>query len=359
MAGIGEGIKVRGLESDLSYDALVYYLLTLTRIPSPSGSEQEISKFCSDVLLKTGFSVVTDEYGNIMASRGYGCNNNGKYVLLNAHMDVAPLNFRSVERYTELGRLYAAEKVAINEEWDYELPKQLGEARLAKYRSDAERYATLREIRDDLNRKYYGMMRDLDVRYPENQRYTREIDASSWNPNAIFYSKSGKITRQKGHDVYIGGDDKAGVGIILTLAEMTDLSFKVLLTTREETVNDAGINIIPASFFDDVAFDITLDKSEGNLLTPMASGKKLCEEQLFDAISEIGRRNGLVFERNHGVFADVIKIREYVECVNMSNGSYNPHKDTDYIFVPETHRILTIVMDVIRTYNSFVPPTQN
>ena len=70
---------------------LVQNLLDVTRILSPTGMEKEISDHCAFELMKNGFVVQTDKYGNIMAHRGWNVDQD-KYILLNAHMDVVGIN---------------------------------------------------------------------------------------------------------------------------------------------------------------------------------------------------------------------------------------------------------------------------
>ena len=62
---------------------MVNTFLDLVHIDSPSGSEQEVARYCADYLSKLGFTTESDAAGTLFAKRP----GNGQPLMVNAHMD--------------------------------------------------------------------------------------------------------------------------------------------------------------------------------------------------------------------------------------------------------------------------------
>jgi hypothetical protein len=347
---------------------LVQNILDLTRILSPTGYEKEISNFCAFELMKCGFVVQTDPYGNIMAQRGWTADQD-KYVLLNAHMDVVDINEPKYavtpkqvyqDQMRELYRQKFMLKCKCAERGDV-VPDKYGDMAFTSKESerkyDAE-VGALREKIRDLNNFVNDNRKNPDV--------CERVIENPWHPECIQYNPVSKVVdcpdwRKAG--VYLGGDDKAGVAIILTLAQLSNEPFKVLLTVAEEMPINVelpdgkhdrvlGIELIPDEFFNDVAFDITLDRREKNDLVVKIRGDQLSPRSLFEFVTAIGALRQLTFHWTDGLRCDALRISGFVPAMNMSVGYYDPHHVGDYIKVVETHNVMTVVKDVIEEYNS-------
>ncbi len=326
------------------YRELVSILLEISRIPSPSGAEQKMTAHCSTFLYHCGFSVEQDEFGNIMATRGE--TPSGKYVLLNAHMDTHIVG--SVARcYRKLKNDYAQE---LEERMD-ELVFQYNEILTKEFKALKKSKAPKEQLEAVENRANnvrieYSRARDAYEDPIKGYEYVISGEELCWIPEEIVYHpKKRTVIASKKSNMYIGGDDKAGVAIILMLAAQTVHPFKVLLTTHEEMpfATRGGSREIPASFYENVSVSFTLDRRGGGDLINEISRRKLCSNELVRLIREHGGGCMALYRATEGLMADAMNIARYVPAVNMSVGYYTPHSVGDYIFVPETFRAACVV----------------
>ena len=354
---------------------LVQNLLDVTRILSPTGMEKEISDHCAFELMKNGFVVQTDKYGNIMAHRGWNVDQD-KYILLNAHMDVVGINKPEYEVSPKQHFLDMRENLIKRKFLTRCRYVQNGLARLKEEDSDKLIFPN-KEIKFAYEKKMDTIneeMGDLHAYVRQNRDnpdVTERIITNPWQPECIFYDTRAKTVRCEDARVsktYVGGDDKAGVAIILTLAQITNHPFKVLLTVAEETTIDVdrddipgakmrsfGIELIPGSFYNDVGLSITLDKRYGDLLVHKIGGKRIAPPEVIEYIEKIGEERGLKFKRDDGLRCDALMIHHFAPAVNMSVGYYDPHEVGDYINVIQTHNIMTVVKTIIEDYNEKQP----
>ena len=213
------------------YRVLVQNILDLTRILSPTTMEKEISDFCASELIRCGFHVDVDEYGNIRAVRG----NEDTYVLLNAHMDVVPINKPTFNR-------------APKQEYYDTNSKLQSDLFMLRCKYVSEGHAHLKDDYGSYNDRlifqdgFRELFKSEELKINEEIKKLRDflydhkdawesVISNPWHPEYIQYDPDRSLiySSEKGKDVvYVGGDDKAGVGIILTLAQITNLPFKVL-----------------------------------------------------------------------------------------------------------------------------------
>jgi tripeptide aminopeptidase len=178
------------------------------------------------------------------------------------------------------------------------------------------------------------------------------LDPKLWKPELIQYvPKKDVITSipfEKFHQ-QIGGDDKAGVAIILCLASMTDLEFKVLLTVGEEPPFDGsyGVKTIPSSFFSDVSYCLTLDRRGKDTIVTQIGSTKLCSREFGEVIKRYASFCGVKLKNEPGLAADAYTIARYCPTVNLSVGYYNPHSRSDYVIVGETLDMMCVVATCI------------
>lgn len=354
---------------------LVQNLLDTTRILSPTGMEQKISQFCAFELMKNGFVVQTDKYGNIMAQRGWTVEQD-KYILLNAHMDTVPINKPEYEispkqHFLDMREGLVKRKFLVQCKY-----VQNGLARIKE--DDNEKLVFPNK---QVKAAYEAEIEDINEELVALKTYVREnrdnpdvvekIVTNPWKPEHIVYNTEKKIIEcedVRANRIYVGGDDKSGVAIILTLAQITNLPFKILLTVAEEstiavdhpnrpgeTTHAFGIQVIPPSFFDDVALSLTLDRRDWNHLIGKIGGDQLAPKNVIEYIEKIGADRGLTFKRHEGLRCDGLWIYKYAPAVNMSVGYYEPHTLGDFIQAIETYNIMIVVKTIIEDYNENQP----
>lgn len=128
----------------------------------------------------------------------------------------------------------------------------------------------------------------------------------------------------------IGGDDKCGVVIALSLFAHTE-KLKVVLFVEEEG-GSHGSNHMDIDWFHDVGYVIGFDSPELNRAAYSCVGNRLFSEELFiERIEPICSFYGIDNFRAEPN-TDVRNIREKtnIPCMNFGSGYYNPHQDTEY-----------------------------
>lgn len=167
----------------------------------------------------------------------------------------------------------------------------------------------------------------------------RKPDAEIEVPGAIKYDTDLGVIHT-GNKFIMGADDKAGVAVILTIAMTTSLPMKVLLTVGEE-YGAVGINALNKGFFNDVFACITLDRKGGSDIIQEYCGLTCAPDGFVDVIKRHGLNASQVeYTVEHGSFADTYIIANYVPCINMSVGYYNPHGNTEHVYVDQTYNTL-------------------
>jgi len=323
---------------------LAQTLLDITRICSPSTFEQEMSAYCARTLFENGFRVEVDQNGNIMARRGYG----DELPLLNAHMDTVLGNVPHTSSRPKEVRDLSNELTPEYENLKQE--KLQLEIKLNNLKNRKERGEILKLI-ENISDKMYELRKrvyDLEKTIPP----VIILDLDKWRPEEINYypkhdiiASSGVLKKKSGYKQQIGGDDKAGVGIILCLAKMTDIDFKVLLTVGEEPpyMGRYGIRSIPSSFYNDVLYCMTLDKMNKDILVNKIRDTILCSPTFAKAVMHYANFCGVKLHTETGAAADAWFIAQYCDTINMSTGYYNSHSTEDFIRVDETLKIMCVV----------------
>lgn len=329
-----------GIDKLYAKYCLIDTLLNITRIPSPSTLEQEMTAYAAHQLSSNGFYVNVDSHGNVMARRGRGDN----FPLLNAHMDTTMQNAGVIRRlkspYLEIAVDLNARRNTYAEPF----------VKNGKFRSK-EMYSKKHEFFDQMAKfdREYEIRVERPLReLPYREQYDSFIKPDSWKPEAIQYIPDKDIIISK-LPQQIGGDDKAGVAIILCLASMTDLEFKVLLTVGEEPPFDGnyGVRTIPSQFYSDVLYCLTLDRQRKDTIVTEIGGLKICTKEFEKIITHYAKFCGVKLKNEHGFTADAEKIAKYCETVNLSAGYYEPHSREDYIKVNETLNMMCVVATCI------------
>jgi tripeptide aminopeptidase len=141
-----------------------------------------------------------------------------------------------------------------------------------------------------------------------------------YNPiSDIIYNNSGRRP--------MGGDDKVGVAIALTIAELIPQAH-VILPADEEVgcVGSRQFNMVEET----IPFAIQFDRRGSKDIVPVIGGTKIASKHTLKAVQHLLPHRGVV----KGAFTDVLALseRNVVGCAfNMSCGYYNPHDVREYI----------------------------
>lgn len=170
---------------------------------------------------------------------------------------------------------------------------------------------------------------------------TVQKDSDLKNLDALVYNVTTN-TFHANDKAMIGCDDKAGIAAILYIALTTTCPLKIALTVAEE-IGSIGVNAIPPSFFDDVAWGITLDRKNASDLITKYHDRNLCPKQFAERIIMHAKAEGVDMNVTSGSMADPYDISFYAPCVNMSIGCYYPHTSRDLMRVNEARTIINVV----------------
>ena len=176
----------------------------------------------------------------------------------------------------------------------------------------------------------------------------------------ILYAKSGaklniitSETTDKKHKINvegfgIGGDDKAGVVLCLSMFSYFD-KLKACFFLEEETGCD-GSRHLDTEWFKNVGYVIGYDSPDLNRAAYSCSGTKLMNKQFFEdnGLAEICAKHGLNDFRSEP-FTDVVQIRQKTDviCMNFGTGYYNCHMDNEYCIIEDMDEALDLGVDII------------
>ena len=154
--------------------------------------------------------------------------------------------------------------------------------------------------------------------------------------------------------VVLGGDDRCGIEIILSIIETYDgpLNIKIILSTREE-IGGEGIADVRRDFFQNLRFGLVLDrKFSGDIVTSIER-QTLCTKKLYQHVLQSGvRANVKDLRETVGSFSDAyfLSKRLKIDCVNMSVGYYQPHTSLERIDLYAFNNSVRWVKEILETY---------
>ena len=123
----------------------------------------------------------------------------------------------------------------------------------------------------------------------------------------------------------LGGDDKCGGAIALTLAALTTIPLKIVASVQEE-IGCVGIKQVDPDFFEDVAYALVLDRRGANHLIVSIAGCLLCQGVFAAALMRAAATTDLLVYAAEGSLSDALTLSQYIpNVVNMSVGYYHPH----------------------------------
>lgn len=152
--------------------------------------------------------------------------------------------------------------------------------------------------------------------------------------------KTRYIASTKKHEIYvdgmgIGGDDKAGVLIALSMFSHVD-KLKACFFLEEE-IGCKGSAQLNKEWFKNVGYVIGYDSPDLNRAAYACSGVKLFSADFFKTyMQDICKQHGLTKFQSEP-FTDVKQIREQTNiiCMNFGSGYYNAHTDREYCVIED------------------------
>jgi hypothetical protein len=269
-----------------AYERLLQTVIDLFRRPSPSGFEFYVRDYVIDQLRSLGFAIITDKAGNVLATRGTPTKGEG-YPMLSFHMDIVsyePLDRRLPDHWS-------------GETWPPELGNESKKARRRR-----------KELTD--------IWRHIKL----------------LPPSAILFENGCLHT---GGKRVLGGDDKCGGAIALTLAASTTLPLKIVASVQEE-IGCVGIDEVDPAFFADVSYALVLDRRGSHDLITSIARRPLCQSGFAEALVEAAAAIGHTVHPTEGALSDALTLSHYiVNVVNMSVGYYNPHTAREFVVCAE------------------------
>ncbi|MDD3414866.1 MAG: hypothetical protein PHY47_12810 [Lachnospiraceae bacterium] len=365
-------------------------LIDVLEFNTYSGNEIIMVPYIHDYLTALGFEISMDKLHNIYAVRG----KSKLYPMFNAHMDIVDNIDKKFYPKKENKVISISTKSSRNDNkstkscmscvWlddcvqivmdnsqttecqAYKTLTKTNESckRWEKDTTDFnEYYVTLygdgkaeKSYFNDVNRYYGGHYYDMynynNSGAEEDEVYTysyykmTEEEAIEANKKVdkvfkvLYNEDTGIISGSK--ERVLGGDDKCGIALILTLAQYIDKPMKIFFSVQEEAGcvgSDYAIKNNP-SFFEDVKYSITVDRrGNGDLLKSSAGGVN-CTRFFLAEIAKHAILADIPLNIDSGTLADIIHIRKLVkETVNISAGYSSPHSVYEKIDFPAMCKI--------------------
>ncbi|HVU66546.1 MAG TPA: hypothetical protein VHD63_05430, partial [Ktedonobacteraceae bacterium] len=245
------------------FPSLLQCTLEVFRLPSPSGREALMRAYVVEHLRTWGCTVSVDATGNVLAYRGAPAEGQG-YPLLSFHLDCIWVDPAPLEAPLS---------------WESESTRR--------------------------------------------RRTRRSIPSLEPLPLEALILEDGWL-HSNGRFV-LGGDDKCGAVIALTLAQMTDLPLKIVASVEEER-GCVGIAQVDPAFFADVAYALVLDRRGANHLIVSIADHLLCQGSFAAALMRAAADTGLLVYAAQGALSDALTLSDAVPNVaNLSVGYYHPH----------------------------------
>lgn len=160
-------------------------------------------------------------------------------------------------------------------------------------------------------------------------------------------------TVNKKHEIYvdgmgIGGDDKAGVLIALSMFSHLD-TLKACFFLEEE-IGCKGSSNLNKDWFNDVGYVIGYDSPDLNRAAYACSGVNLFSANFFKTyMQDICKKHGLTKFQSEP-FTDVKEIREKTNiiCMNFGSGYYNAHSDREYCVIEDMDTACRMGVELIK-----------
>ena len=144
----------------------------------------------------------------------------------------------------------------------------------------------------------------------------------------------------------IGGDDKCGVAICLTILEKVDV-IKVAFFVEEE-IGMNGSTEADWDFLSDCAYFIQFDAPFDNWVSKTCMGTRLFNDEFLEQIRPVLQS----YEQtkiSNDPFTDVLMLRKdgEVNCINFFAGYHRMHTSTEFVIPTQVFKAIELGCDVI------------
>tara|TARA_R110002020_G_scaffold209206_1_gene415137 strand:+ start:2670 stop:3971 length:1302 start_codon:yes stop_codon:yes gene_type:complete len=183
-------------------------------------------------------------------------------------------------------------------------------------------------------------------------------------PDVVEEQKDGKTVFRSINNQVIGGDDKCGVYAVLKCITNRTLTTPLsgLLCVAEETgLNGSDFAMSNhKDMFDDVVFNITIDRRGCDEIITKNSDVQLCSDSMDTKLSEWGKDFGL--KTSTGSISDVSNIVKelHINGINLFAGYYNAHSGSEYVVFEElmqSVQFIEYLAPTLHTYFKLNPDT--
>ena len=139
-----------------------------------------------------------------------------------------------------------------------------------------------------------------------------------------------------GYPANLGADDKNGVWVAINAAQHK--SRPRLAFFLDEEVGRKGSKAADASFFEDVAYSLVVDRKGKNDIIYGGSNR-----QYSSVLHLLFKEVNPTWQFTRGISCDADSIRKYCDCINMSCGYYRAHTTLEYTNFSELEEALNAV----------------
>lgn len=164
-------------------------------------------------------------------------------------------------------------------------------------------------------------------------------------------------TTKRDKQVGVGGDDKVGIFICLSLLESMPV-FKCAFF-RDEEVGCLGSIKNDKLFFADVGYVMQADRRGITDITETISGTKMVSEEFKNAIGNIVTKNDRKWV--DGMMTDVEALSDdhKISMFNASCGYYHPHSYNEIVSISEVFQTLQMFTDIANHLGNNVFPCEH
>ena len=185
-----------------------------------------------------------------------------------------------------------------------------------------------------------GLVAHLDTRHPILPPGAYEVRHDATDD--VWHARN----RRAGEPAGVGGDDKVGIFIALTL--LADLPAAKVALFREEEWGQRGAHDADLAFFADCAFAIEADRKGNADFVREIDGASLHDDAFAAAVAPILARHGYAECLTGGktdVHALVLNGLP-IACANLSCGYFDPHTPRETVRTADVGRALALVRDI-------------
>ena len=140
----------------------------------------------------------------------------------------------------------------------------------------------------------------------------------------------------------IGGDDKCGIFIALTLACQSLCNF--IFSVEEESGGNGIKYFVTTQKLTDIPYGLVLDRKGHQDI--ICARNNYGTEAFEKTLLEIGNVFG--YKQAMGTFSDANFLNEQISCANLSVGYYNPHSKSEFVDINDLRNAMDFTHAIIK-----------